>query len=524
MHQRRYAILREIFTRRATRNAASSYFAVASTAICGIISIPLAVHFLGKEELGLWALVSTVISYLLFMDFGVGDATGRKIADAVAHKDAEEVNRWWTATRFVLILQGLVVAILGLLFLPFFLVIFKIGPALQHEATILYCGAVVLNAASFPIKGISGLLMAQQRFHWVPLLQGIMPGVQLAVFALFLNLGWGLRAYLPSMAATLTLAWIYYSVLVKKSPLVPRWVSVGISWSRFRSLFDFSLKLNAIQIVEAILTSLPAILLGRIGGLAAVPVYTFTAKIPLLLVGIVRRTYYAFYPGLLYLYVTRNTGNFEAKFRVVFHLVLACGFLTAGWIVAFNRTIIAALAGEGFYAGTHTSTWLALGLIVGPASGTLCALFTIAGNLAKTPHMAAAKIVAGIGAAWPAYHFFGMAGLAALFTLLPIPVGIYAYVHGPRKCGIRGSAIIPRPLLHLAGPFVLVLASGLWIAASDPGGSSITIAGRLIDLPSWQEWTVAATVTIISAFWALNLLRELQSPRPAATAPPLEAV
>lgn len=497
---------------RAARNAASSYFAVASAALSGIISIPLAIHFLEKEELGLWALVNTITGYLMWMDLGVGDATGRKIADAVAHQDVEEINRWWSASRSALIVQSLLMAAVGLAFLPLFLRIFAVGSGLRDEAVVLYSGAVILTAATMPMRGVPGLLTAQQRFHWVPLLQGIMPWVQLVTFAVFLNHGWGLRAYLPSIAATLATMWIYYSVLIRTGPIIPRWSREGLSRSRFRSLFGFSLKLNVIQIVEAVVSSLPALLLGRIAGLASVPVYTFTAKIPYLLIGIVRRTYHAFYPGLLNLHVTGNTAALQERFRTVLHLVMACGICCAGVVVSFNRAIISTLAGVDFNAGAMTTSWLALGLFWGPTFGTLSALFTISGSLDKLPHLYVAKLLGVVAISIPVYQLFGVAGLAATLTLWTLPSGVYGYLHGAKKCGIDASTLFTRPFWSLAAPSLFILGAGAWFSHAEPRGPVLILGQRDLHFPAWQEWLVAAVSCSFGSLWLLSLWRKLKTP------------
>jgi O-antigen/teichoic acid export membrane protein len=504
--------LKRLRKSRAALNAAASYLAVVSTAVSGLLSIPIAVRFLDKQELGLWALVNTIIGYLMWMDLGVGDATGRKIADAVANADQNEINRWWTASRCALFVQAMIVILLGFAFLPVFLHVFPIEAGMKRESAILYGGAVLITAANFPMRGAPGLLTAQQRFHWVPLLQSILPWIQLGTFALFLNVGWGLRAYLSSLAATVASSWVYYTILIRKSPLVPRWSREGLVKSRFQSLFSFSLKLNVVQLVEAIVSSLPALLLGRLAGLASVPVYTFTAKIPYLLIGIVRRTYHAFYPGILNLHVTGNTIMLQHRFRIVLHLVMAIGICCAGFVVSFNRSVISTLAGPDFDAGAMTTAWLALGLFLGPASGTFSALFTISGSLRKIPHFYAIKLVGVVAVSVPAYHMFGMAGLAASLTLWTLPSGIYGYLHGAKLCGIQASSLIPRPFWQIVLPTVLILGAGAWFARADLSDPVLIYGQRTIHLPAWQEWLVATLSCSIGLFWLLKVWRNLKTP------------
>ena len=106
--------LKRIRSSGAARIAAASYFSFASLAASTFVSIPVAVYYLDRAEIGLWAVVNQVVGYLLWMDLGVGQATGRKMTDAVVNRDAQELNRWWSATRFVLLVQAGLVLLIGL--------------------------------------------------------------------------------------------------------------------------------------------------------------------------------------------------------------------------------------------------------------------------------------------------------------------------------------------------------------------------------------------------------------------------
>ena len=87
---------------RALHNLSSSYLAFVSSSSCALFSIPVAVHHLSKDEIGLWSIVQVVVGYLVWLDLGIGQATGRKIADAFAHDDRSEINRWWTLSVGIL--------------------------------------------------------------------------------------------------------------------------------------------------------------------------------------------------------------------------------------------------------------------------------------------------------------------------------------------------------------------------------------------------------------------------------------
>lgn len=481
---------------RVARNAAASYFAFVSTSLCGLLSIPVAVAHLGKEQIGLWAVVNSILSYLIWMDLGIGSATGRKMADAISAKDQEEIDKWWTATRAALVLQGVILGIIGLAGIPLFLGLFGIGGSMRGQAVELIAGAVLLTALSMPLRGVPGLLTAQQRFHWIPFSQGFFPWLQLLVFFLLLRNGWGIRSYLFSMAAVQAFTWLYFILLVRSGEQVPRWNRQGLEKSRFKSLFGFSLNISFLAIVEAILTSLPALLLSRFAGLSAVPLYTFTAKAAVLVTSLVRRTNHAFYPQMLRLHVDGKKEEFRRKHDIIGRLMLAIGLVSASGVLLLNRTFVELLAGADFYAGGMATAWMALGVIVTPLSGLFESLVQFSGHMGKSSVVAVVKLVAGVGAAWAAYHGFGITGIAAVFALLPLIYAAYGYFRGARRCGYQPgelSARVARMAVTVGSLFLLVG----WIASrASNAPAHVTLADRQLALP---DPVTAASVACLFA-------------------------
>ena len=50
-----------------------------------VVSVPLALHYLTKQEFGIWAIALQFASYLLLVDLGVSASVSRLLAD---HKDS----------------------------------------------------------------------------------------------------------------------------------------------------------------------------------------------------------------------------------------------------------------------------------------------------------------------------------------------------------------------------------------------------------------------------------------------------
>jgi O-antigen/teichoic acid export membrane protein len=491
-------VLKRVLRGNAPRTALASYFAFFSAAVCGLVSILIAVAYLNKTDLGLWAVISAVVTYLLWMDLGVGEATGRKMAGAVAAADQQEINRWWTTTRLVLAGQGLLVACMGLVLLVPFIRFFDVPEWQRNQATLLFCGAAATAGLSMPLRGVPGLMVAQQRAYWTGIWQGFSPWVNLISFYLFLRWGWGLTAYLVAMLATQGATWLYYAILVRTGPQVPRWDFAGLTKQRISSLFRFSVSLSLMGIIDSFVSTLPTLVLGRYGGLGLVPVFTFTSKCPVLLVSLVNRTIWAFYPGILRGYVGGGAAGIPAKHRMVTLIVTAMGLLLAGGVVAFNESLVVLLAGRDFYAGPLVNAMFAAAILVEPASHMFRFFLHLGGSAGYSALVALANLVLGTVLAVVGFHTFGLPGLTAVGLLLPLPLAVYGLIHGGRVCGfVAGSISKVGPVLTASGVGI-ILAAGWLLERGGPAGQYLTIHNSELMIPG------LATVLAGAVLWAFG--------------------
>jgi O-antigen/teichoic acid export membrane protein len=505
---------------RAARNAGASYIAFISTSLYSLVSIPLAVSFLGKEEIGLWLIVNGIVGYLIWMDVGIGDATGRKIADAVAAGDHVETNRWWTTSMVVLVILGALTALATLAIAPFLPRLLNIAEAQRADANWLFIGGGLVAALATPIRAYPGLLLAQHRFHWVSLVQAIIPWVQLVTFFVFLKCGYGVRSYLPSLAISQACGWLIFIRQVHGQGGGFKFDRTGLEKERIRSLFAYGGSVAALGLAGAVLYSLPAMILARAGGLALVPVFAFTARGVSMFAQLSQRTTHAFYPGMQRMFVAGKTGEFRERFREVLMVTVGIGLATAGFTLVLNPTLISWLAKPDYYAGLWTNVWFAIGLIVAGVTGGFSSLLQISGSMGRMAIVAALQLVLGSIAGWFGYQYFGLPGLAATFAVVPpFCKGLYGLIRGARNCGYSIMDIGGKAIIFSTGACLLVLLGGLFVDhRALPPAASFMLAGRLLILPSWLDLTVGIVLMLLGGLLTLkhfmNLGRNLSGTNP----------
>ena len=74
-------------SKRFVTNLVSSYATIGINILYTVVSIPLALHYLDKEEFGLWVLVTQMAGYLMLLEFGMSGSVARSLSD---HKDEIE--------------------------------------------------------------------------------------------------------------------------------------------------------------------------------------------------------------------------------------------------------------------------------------------------------------------------------------------------------------------------------------------------------------------------------------------------
>lgn len=83
-----------------------------------LLMVPLAVHYLGKQQYGLWVAISSFVGMLSFMDGGIGNAVINLVAHASGEK-ADNLNKIVSTAFFSLMALAVIGSLLFLAAFPF---------------------------------------------------------------------------------------------------------------------------------------------------------------------------------------------------------------------------------------------------------------------------------------------------------------------------------------------------------------------------------------------------------------------
>jgi O-antigen/teichoic acid export membrane protein len=75
--------------------------------VVSIISIPIAIRYLGPESFGVWTTISTFLAMLLVLDLGVANALTNFISEGYARNDREHASRYASTALFLMVVLAM---------------------------------------------------------------------------------------------------------------------------------------------------------------------------------------------------------------------------------------------------------------------------------------------------------------------------------------------------------------------------------------------------------------------------------
>jgi O-antigen/teichoic acid export membrane protein len=338
-------------TRRAILGVITNYASAAVMAVAGFVLVPIVLHYLGREDYGLWATIGQMLGYLALLDLGMANAIVRHTARMREHGDIEAVNRMVSTALALYCVLGLVFLVAGLalsLLLPHWS---AIPLERTRIATIIFVIMVVYGALSFPLRVASSTLNGYQQMAATNLTNFMANLLSPVLAVVMLATGFGLIALpLGSVIAGLLAALSAFVILRRTVP------DLRVGWrfvSRLeaREIFGWSWQLFLNNIAVAIIYQTDNLVVASGVGLAAVTVYTLTSRLPMYAMPLIFTLGDSCHPGAFELYEQGKLDRLREVYLRVLKLTAAAGFTTAVIAIAFNESFMRLWVGLKNYGG-----------------------------------------------------------------------------------------------------------------------------------------------------------------------------
>lgn len=219
--------------------------------------VPVVINTLGKEEYGIWIVLTTIVGWLGFFDLGLGNGLRNKYAEAKARGSIEDVKRYVSTGFFVICGISLALFLLFMLAYPFvsWTAVFAADASLAPQLNTLIIIVVASFCLRFACNIIGTLLTADQKpaiTNLINLLGQALSLIVVIVMVKFSNpnllqLGAALSIsqMLPVVIAAIFLFSTRYKTIAPKKKYFSR--------SYVSDIFSLGIKFFAIQITALVI-------------------------------------------------------------------------------------------------------------------------------------------------------------------------------------------------------------------------------------------------------------------------------
>lgn len=335
--------------KRFVHSLASGYVLLGANMLYTLASVPLALHYLGKAEFGLWALATTIGGYLLLVDFGLGASVARILID---HKDDTRGGHYGGMIQTGLLVglaQGAVILLGGSVLARFAGQWLEVDEGMRSTLKWLLIGQCATLALSSAMRIFGHVLSAHQRFDISNYGQAGLMGLGLFLMWAGFARGLGVYSILFSHAITAVILVVVNAVGCLRLGLLPKKGDWGKpTWQGFKGVFAFGNDIFLYSLGCQLINFSQGILLTRLIGLEAVTVWSVCTRVFVLLQQTIYRIFDYSGSAFAEMIVRGERDRLARRFREVVVLSSSLSVAAAAVFAVCNKSFVDVWTGGRF--------------------------------------------------------------------------------------------------------------------------------------------------------------------------------
>lgn len=459
-----------------------SYVSMFFSIAIGLIYVPMLLHFLGKEQYGLYQLMGSLIAYMAVMDFGLGNTITRYYSRYLALKDEENQANVLAISSIIYGGLTVVVVIAGII------IYLKLGDMFKNSLTVdelikakqIYIIQLVNIAITIPSNIFTSVINSHEKFIFVrglSILQTVLqPFVVIAVLMQKADVI-GLVIVISAFNIGTILIKIYYAMYKIK-------VKIKLySWNKIlvkeMTVFSFFIFLN--MVIDQIYWKTDQLILGIVAGTSVVAVYSIASQLDQYYINFSSSVNSVFLPRIAAITAkTDDMTEINGMFNKVGRIQYAVMAMMLSGFILYGKKFIMFWAGPDFESAYYMSLIVMVPLLV-----PLIQSMGIVILQAKNKHAFRSKMYLGIALLNIALSIvlakrYGGIG-CAIGTALGLIIGnwfiINIYYH--KVIGIDILAFA-KEILSMTLPIVIVMAIGVFTNYFIPTTSIVILGAKVI--------------------------------------------
>lgn len=257
------------------RNSAFGLFAEVTTLILGFVVRYVFIKTLSEDYLGVNGLFTNILQVLSFAELGIGNAIVFSLYKPIREKDTDRIRRFVAFYRSAYRAIGVIVAVFGLLLVPFLDIIIVDKLDIPDNLTVIYLLYLANTVFSYFCVWKRTFMTANQERYIGTFVEQIFTIVQVVVQIILLYTTHNFVLYLATMIISNQIRNIVIArICSKRYPVVNEKPEVELSKTEKKSIFDNVKALLVYKLAGVCLNSTDNILLQAIISFKSVNLYS----------------------------------------------------------------------------------------------------------------------------------------------------------------------------------------------------------------------------------------------------------
>lgn len=448
-------------TRLFLRGIISGYASIFVNVLFSLLSIPLALHYLGKEDFGLWVLIVQLTGYLSLLDLGMSVSISRFLADYMDDINGGRYGSVLKTGQIVFVAQGSLIALFGAAAVFWAPQLLNIPIELVATFSILMMAQALLAAASFATRMINSPLWCHQRYD----INNLTASTSLITNFCFMWLGfylhYGIFAMLLGAGTGFLVGFFIPLFACLKLGLYPKKGCWGkFDFKLFREIFRFGQDIFLMSIGNQMTSASQIILVSRLLGLEAASIWAVCTKTYSMGQQLVSRILDSAAGGLTELHVRGDLLRFHMRFNEITSITTALSSTLGVGLLLFNQPFVSLWTQEKVSWNIFNNLLLGILLLTTTTIRCHTGLCGITKDVRGMKFIYLTEGVAFLALGYFLGRVWGFSGIliSSIFCNVTI-VGVYAIIRS-RDLFQKSFTIILKPMVRpLTSLFILLLFS-----------------------------------------------------------------
>ena len=321
--------------------------------------IPLALHYLGKDGVGVFAIVTQLISVSMLAELGASFAFGRLLIEARAEGPARYA-RVWASGFAILFIQAAIIFAGMVLIAPWLPGWFHVPAEFSHTVIWVFLTSGLLMVGRYLLKIYDLALFAAQRLATVNLISTIANITQFAVFVGSMILGNGLWACVHGLAAMAVISSVGQIWICRQEGLALPLSLKAASRKEMKTIFFLGLDVFVLTLFNIALSNTLILFAGLLLPFAEVTRLAVNLKLQQFVIIFVQRFVSATEPPLMDLVSRGQLDRFRFAWKITTQLLLAITTIGGGFLYLWCEPAVNWWTHDHFPLTRAAYIWLGL--------------------------------------------------------------------------------------------------------------------------------------------------------------------